>query len=285
MHDIIKLYSESGKVGMVGRWSLFLYSISPNIIRQLGVYSLYQLRKNKLPGNRFVIFAQGRTGSTLLGDLMNSHPDIFVYGEIMQANVIRNLRNPRLFASGLCSLSRKPAVGFKVKIYQLERDQRQDAKKTLEDFHRHGWKIIYLKRMNILRHAISDIRSDATGMFHQVKDKKVSQEGKGVPKKIRIESELLISTMKFRETYLEKEKLALATVPYLTIEYEKDLFNPDVQRAALNRLFEFLELPPHDAETSFKKVTSKNIADDVENFDELEQVLHREGYESYLDWG
>ena len=215
---------------------------------------------------------------------MNSHPDIFTYGEIMQANVIRNLRKPRLFASGLCSLSRKPVVGFKVKIYQLERDQQQDAKKTLEDFHQHGWKIIYLKRTNILRHAISDIRSDATGMFHKVEGKKVSQEGGGGRPKIRIEPEQLITTMKFRETYLKKEVAALDTVPYLTIEYEKDLINPDVQREALNRIFDFLDLPHHDAETSFKKVTSKNIADDVENFDELEKVLHQEGFESYLGW-
>ena len=284
MHDIIQLYSRSGKVGLVNRSSLFLYRISPNFLRQMGVYTLYFLRKGKLPANRFVIFAQGRTGSTLLVDLMNSHPDIFTFGEIMQHNVIRNVRWPRRYAEGLCSLSRKGTVGFKVKIYQIEGTQRKDPKRVLHDFHDHGWKIIYLKRANILRHSISDIRSEKTGTFHKVEGKKVAQEGKGGKRKIRIEPEELMQTMDFREGCLAREKAALEDLPHFTVSYETDLMGEDNQREAMNRLFEFLGLPPHEAETSFRKVTSKNIADDVENFAELERALAESRYAEYLSW-
>jgi LPS sulfotransferase NodH len=284
MHDIIQLYSQSGKVGLVNRSSLFLYRISPNFIRQLGVYALYHLRRGKLPPNRFVIFAQGRTGSTLLVDLMNSHPDIFTFGEIMQHNVIRNVWYPRKYAEGLCSLSRKPTVGFKVKIYQIEGTQNKDPKTVLTDFHEHGWKLIYLRRSNILRHAISDIRSEKTGTFHKVEGKKVAQEGAGGKQKIHIEPGELLHTMKFREDCLEREKHALEDLPHFTVDYETDLMGADNQRAAMNRLFEFLGLPPHDAETSFRKVTAKNIADDVENFAELETELGRSKYAEYLSW-
>jgi LPS sulfotransferase NodH len=284
MHDIIQLYSRSGKVSLINRSSLLLYRYSPNFVRQMGVYTLYHLRKSKLPPNRFVIVAQGRSGSTLLVDLMNSHPDIFTFGEIMAQNVIRNLRWPRKYAEGLCSLSRKGTVGFKAIIYQIGSTQNKDPKKVLHDFHDHGWKIIYLKRSNILRHAISDIRSAKTGTFHKVEGIKVSQEGRGARQKIRIEAEELIRTMKFREDSLALEKVVLEDLPHFTVHYETDLMGADNQRDAMNRLFEFLGLPPHDAETSFRKVTAKNIADDIENFDELREVLAESPYADYLTW-
>ena len=77
----------------------------------------------------------------------------------------------------------------------------------------------------------------------------------------------------------------MGPLPRLTIEYERDLLNPDDQRSTMNRVFEYLDLPPHTAETSFRKVTAKSIADDVENFAELERELAKTDHARFLEWG
>jgi len=282
MHDIIKLYLESGKVALINKPSLYLYRHSPNRVREAAVYALYHLRRGRLPHNRFVVFAQGRTGSTVLVDLMNSHPDIFMFGEIMQYNVIKNLRNPRKWAEGLATLSRQPVAGFKVKVYQLEKTQRQDPGKVLNDLHEGGWKIIYLRRTNLLRHAISDLRSEKTGHFHSTPG---GAAPRGTRLKIDVSWDELVQHIEFREECLEKEHAALAGLPYLTIEYEQNLMGEDAQRDTMNRVYEFLGVPSHDASTGFKKVTSKNIGDDVANFDDLTARLEASGYAQYLGWG
>ena len=283
MQGLIKLYIKSGKVSL-NRASLFFYRRAPFVAREWAAYSLAMLRKSKLPEKRFVIFAQGRTGSTVLVDLMNSHPDVFTFGEIMDYDVIRNLRNPRRYAEGICSLSKSPATGFKVKIYQFENAQRQEPKKVLVDFHENGWKLIYLKRSNIFRHAISDIRSEMTGEFHNVKGTAVGGK-QPTRRKLRIDPGHLIHAMRFREDCIAREQRALESLPHFVVEYEKDLLGPDAQHQTMNRVFEFLDLPPHQAETKFRKVTSHQISDDIENVDELEAELKRHDYGKFLGWG
>jgi len=283
VQGLVKLYLKSGKVSL-NRASLFFYRHSPFFVREQAAYALATLRKSKLPDNRFVIFAQGRSGSTLLVDLMNSHPEIFTFGEIMQHNVVRDLRNPVRYAAGVCSLSKSPATGFKVKVYQIENIQGHDPKVVLTQFHEHGWKLIYLVRTNLLRHAVSDIRTEKTGEFHNVKDAEVGGK-RATERRIRISPDELMKVIRFREECLAKEERALESLPHLRIEYEKDLLGPEAQRESMNRVFDFLGLPPHDAETAFRKVTSRNISDDIENFDELEAELQRTGYDRFFGWG
>lgn len=283
MQGLIKLYLKSGKVSL-NQASLFFYRHSPFIVREQAAYALAVVRKNKLPDNRFVIFAQGRSGSTLLVDLMNSHPEIFTFGEIMQHNVVRNLRNPRRYAEGVCSLSKRPTTGFKVKVHQIEKIQGHDPKAVLTDFHQHGWKLIYLKRSNVLRHAISDVRTEKTGEYHNVKGAEVGGK-RATRQRIRMEMPELMKAIRFRETNLEQEARVLEGLPHLLIEYEKDLLGPEAQRESMNRVFAFLGLPPHDAETAFRKVTSRSIEDDIENFDEIRGELTRAGYDRFFSWG
>jgi LPS sulfotransferase NodH len=283
MHEIIKRYA--GKARLVNDLGLLVYRYSPNFLRRAAVSSLYELRKNKLPGVKFLIFAQGRTGSTVLVDLMNSHPEVVSFGEILAENVIRNVPSPRKWAEGICSLSKRPACGFKVKVYQIEGVQGKDPQATVSDFHQHGWKLIYLKRSNLLRHAISDIRSEKTGLFHLVEKEGEVASSCGPRGPVRIEWEELLKAIHFRERCLAEEARALEGLPHLPIEYEAGILDPQALPQTMNRVYEFLGLPPHAAGTSFRKVSAKNISDDIENFDELERRLQHTEYARFLGWG
>ncbi len=291
MQDIIKMYMKSGKVGLINPITLAAYRYSPHKLREWAVYCLYGVRKSKVPKNKFMIYAQGRTGSTVLVDLMNSHPDVFTFPEILQGGVVSNVSKPLWWAEGICSLSKKPTTGFKVKVYQIEKNQGHDPKKVLREFHERGWKIIYLKRANILRHAVSDLRSEKTGHFHNIKESQVGAgqvkqaDGKKPRKKVHITWEELKIAMDYRVECLEKEAVSLEGIPHHTVEYERDLLDQDKQPETLNGVYEFLGVPSHTASTEFKKVTAKDIADDVENFSELEPLLSDSKYASYLGWG
>jgi hypothetical protein len=215
---------------------------------------------------------------------MNSHPAIFTFGEIMHRNVVRSVRDPIRYAEGVCSMSRSAVTGFKVKVQQIERDQGHNARDMLLRFHARGWKLINLRRTNLVRHAISDIKSEKTGRYHDVKG---SADGglRTAHRRIRIEPAELTDGIAFLERSLEREERALESLPHLRIEYEKDLLGPEAQRESMLRVFDYLGLPAHDAQTAFRKVTSRNMSEEIENFRELEQQLERAGYAHYLGWG
>jgi hypothetical protein len=65
----------------------------------------------------FVIFGQGRTGSTPLMRPLNSDPEIHCDGEILQRKVL----SPYHFVKAYRHRAPHPFFGIKVKIYQLRR--------------------------------------------------------------------------------------------------------------------------------------------------------------------
>ena len=275
--EILKLSVRQGKVGLVGPLTLALYRHSPHVARELGAYGLYLLRRRHLPPRKFLVFAQGRSGSTLLVDLLNSHPDVFSYGELLQEDVVTNVRRPRLFVEGLLTLSRRPTSGFKVKVSQLSGAQRRDPGEVLADFERHGWKLIHLKRSNILKHAISSVRAEKTGQFHNI-----GGSGKPGSAAVRIEVEELLENLRARQRQAAAESRALAALPHLTVEYESDLTGTENQKVALRRVFEYIGVEPREATTVFRKVTAERLEDSVSNFAELEVALRGSEYEGYL---
>ena len=111
------------------------------------------------PRQKFVIFGQGKSGSTLLTTLFNSHPEIHCDQEIL----FNPVKFPKLFVRARCRAAVKPVYGFKVKIYQLNgmtwtspRQSISDPSTFLRYFQQRGWKIIYLRRENLLRTEISN---------------------------------------------------------------------------------------------------------------------------------
>jgi hypothetical protein len=244
------------------------YRKLPNLVREYAVYILSLLAPLTLPENRFVIFAQGRTGSTLLVDLINSHPDIFTYGEIFHKNVIKNVRNPVRFATGLMVLNKKSTCGFKVKVYQLINDQKQDPEKTLKSFANNGWKIIYLHRDNYFLHAISDLRSEKLKVWHELKSNKNSAD-----KKIHISYEEMIEALEFRERNRIKEEECLRNIEHYSVSYEDDLGNAEKQKVFAKDMLQFLGLSETTLDTKLQKVVKGSLSEVIENYEELEKQL------------
>jgi LPS sulfotransferase NodH len=274
MHEVIKRYAAMGKVALVNRLTLALWRLLPSRLKELAVAGFRWARRGRLPSTRFVIFAQGRSGSTLLVDLLNSHPQISCLAEIFAGHVISGVRDPVGFAEGLLGLGRLPAGGFKVKIYQISRDQRRDPAEFLARFHRRGWKLIHLRRENVLRQAVSDLRSEMTREFHQVGAREPAAGGRAP---VAIPPRSLLESMARRREYLAAEERALAGLPHLTLRYEQDLLEPEARARAMDRVFAYLGLPPHRAETAFRKVLSSDLSQVLANYEQVRRALVEAG--------
>lgn len=110
-------------------------------------------------GTRFVIFAQGRSGSTALRALLTNPPNVLSEGELLMEHKFL----PHKFLDGKAQrhTSEGLAWGFKLKWWHLTEYQNQDVCSFLRNLYERDWKIIYLRRRNILFQALSTLSGEA----------------------------------------------------------------------------------------------------------------------------
>lgn len=210
----------------------------------------------------FVIFAQGRTGSTLLVDLMNSHDGVQCDGEIFGWPV----RFPDAWLKAHRQRWPDLHYGFKVKPYQLSIDQGLDPVAWVRRVHERGWKLIYLSRRNVLRHALSNMVAEQVGFtFRGVRP----ADSAG----ITVDPEMLLGAMSVREEQREVEYAALAGVPHVSVCYEDDLLKPERHQATLDRLSDALGLPRARARAEVRRITSDDLRTTIANYDEVASAV------------
>ncbi len=230
---------------------------------------------HRKPQNRFVIFAQGRTGSTLLKELLNCHPAVHCDEEILYYPKLF----PGYFIGRKSSQSKKMSYGFKLKIYQLTEVQKiRDPRRFVLDLAERGWKIIHLKRENVLRQTISFLYAEKKSRFHLWKDDKRPLDDK----KIEVNCAQLVEMMQKRDEYYKMENEVLKGLPAHPLSYEKDLLPPHGQQEAMDGVFGFLGLPTAAVSTRLMKSVSDRLEDVISNYSELERQLKNSKYEQYL---
>lgn len=216
----------------------------------------------KEPITKYVIFGQGRTGSKLLCKLLDCHPDIYADTEI--------LYNPKAFlftyVNAKARMSRpETCYGFKVKAYQLVRKHNIDPTHFLGQLHQNGWKIIYLKRNNYLRHAISNMVAKERQQFHCTQASKKNTL-------VRINCQKLLDAMNERKRWQMEEIKVLKNLnlSYEQVEYESDLLNSLEHSNTANRIFQFLGMEKIDnISTSMTRSTENSLESFVSNVDEV----------------
>lgn len=242
--------------------------------REIRAYARLVVKKSDMPATKFVIFAQGRTGSELLRSLINSSPEIHCEDEIFYHKVFF----PQAYLRGRLALSQKRVYGFKVKIYQLTQEQQiHDPGQFMHDLHKQGWKIIYLKRRNVLRQTFSAFLAMRRQIFHH---KLV--DGSQKPKKMRVDCDKLVKKIQERQGYLAQEKQILEHLPHITIVYEDDLLKAENHQNTSDKVFDYLGVPPVPVETQYVRITSDQLSDFVENYDEVVQAVSEAGYAEFL---
>ena len=259
------------------RWFLWgLWNPIVGFAKDMSVYPRALLHR-RLPDTRFVVFGLGRSGSTLLCDLLDGHSAIQCDGELFKRRIFAPIR----FTHDCARLSGSSAYGFKVKIHQLVNKQKvEDVRGYLTTIHDGGWKIVHLHRKNVLRQALSNILRVKSRRSHLYQSRDGSQPKTSA---IPVDIERLRSAMENLSNWRAREDEALDGLPFQSVAYEDDLYSADLQQATIRRLVEWLELTFEPVKTDLVRITPKSLRDLVENYDEVADAVTGTDFEKHLD--
>jgi len=233
----------------------------------------------KKKNTNFIIFGQSRSGSTLLMDLIKSHPEIncetelFNYLELFPKfkplrSLFRSFPLPYIYYRA--KKTQKAVYGFKLFFFQVH-----NPEKCLAQLARKNWKFIHIKRQNLLRQSLSNIIAMETNHWHRRVENKPSVE------KIEIKPERLLHVLKNRTAWKLKEKKLIEKYNHITITYEDDLMDKDKWQQTANKVFRYLEIDPIEVNSELKKTYKKPYTELILNFAELKKAVQNSPF-SYL---
>lgn len=230
-------------------------------------------------GTKFILLASQRTGSTLLKTLLDSHPDILVFGELF-VSFDRidwaNRKEPRDPAPLLDEFQSRPyeavcnhiyapyardgrAAGFKL-LYHQARGGAQAAlwERLREDREIH---VLHLTRRNKLKQLVSREMARETNAWIRFKD---DQPPPTVT--LRLEPKQCEAEFHHLERCRLREKVAFKEHPYFELCYEDLVRN---RGEVLDRVLAFLEVPPHSLKSHLCRQSSRPLREVLENYGEL----------------
>ena len=244
---------------------------------ELANYIAYLFKPSPPPATRVLIFAHGRTGSTVLESLLASTGHFHSHGELLESSVRGTIIWPLALILGAAKRQAGNCVSH-VKVAQItvDRARELDPAHFLETLQNNGWKIIYLRRQNKLRHMLSQSIAVHRGDYHKYDDE---------PEAIRLtlEREFFLRFAQYRDTGDKLEAAALQNVDYLPVFYEADLESGDNHQETVNKILDYLGLERREVHTKHRKINQSSIKDIVLNYDDLEAYAKEYNYSQYLD--
>jgi hypothetical protein len=219
----------------------------------------------------FVIFAQGRTGTWLLRDLLNSHPKVQCDKEILQQRVLLPMR----CVKGHVRCSARTVYGFHVQINQLLSTQPCDPYDFMHALDNQGWHILYLKRNDIVRQSLS------TMIAHQRQEWVTTQANPLDGQRFTIDPQALLDWLRRRVEHQALEAYILKNLDHLCLDYETHLQDSAVHQQTMDRVFEYLRLETMPVSTVIQKIMPQDLREVIANYDVVEQAVRQSAYAGY----
>jgi LPS sulfotransferase NodH len=226
---------------------------------------------------KFMVFAQGRTGSWLLRDLLNSHPRVHADKEVLQWPI----QFPKRALLGLSSSYNTRVYGCHVQIKQIRDVQGKNVAEFLSYLHQQDWKIIYLRRNNYLRQSVSSMLAVQRRLWKSSQTEHLNSDG--VEHKYTLDCSALLRWLNKRQIYRKQEQLALSGLPFLELVYEHDLRGCDQHQKTAERIFDYLGLDSVTVKSSLKRLGSNNLVEQIENYEEVVAMLESSQQMHFLD--
>lgn len=238
---------------------------------------------------RFIVFGMGRTGSSLLADLLNAHPQVRCEGELFHAErarlrLITQLRQ----RYSLCYLayrqarmqlfSAKTVYGFKLHT-KLNKPQLEDMASFLHSAVQQEWRIIHLTRKMLFSQVISGLVARQTGRYfgQAIQPEPLIQIEVAVDK-------LLIALEKTRVIHQNHQHI-LRDLPHLVLTYEDDLADQVNWPRTLARCCAYLDIAKVEAVHScVTKPWQRSYAELIGNYAELQACYSAYVARNGLDW-
>lgn len=234
------------------------------------------------------MFHLGRSGSTVLGDLLDQHPDIFWDSEIYLPEYHKcfySRQKNAVFDPFTLFESRRQRSGMAYYGFESKTTDQEFMNCSVDDFI-HGLaeanvkKFILLRRANLLRIAASFQLAYKKRAFHVWKHEQPQlrkirlleiDKGMGIKKPLLEQLHQWTAELQRLETALQGHNL-------LELNYESDIETDPL--IALRKVTDFLELPPlGNPSINLKRANPFPLRDFVEDFEQVITVLQGTPYE------
>ena len=225
---------------------------------------------------RYILFSQSRSGTQLMRWLMDCHPDIRAEGEILHhglrythSRLIQEPARllPELLMWGRGGLENQPVYGCTLMFYHP-----RFPGFTFRRLAALGYRFVHLFRDDPLAIAWSYLIAEKSGTWHAKK------EAPPVDYTVRIEPAELQAELEKRVLYRRQQLDLIAKIPHVTVSYNEDLRNQDGWQAALDRVFDYLDLPPAPVSAPLRKTDARAREEVIENHGELMDWLCQSPY-------
>lgn len=230
---------------------------------------------------KFMIISRARSGSTLLTQLLNSHPDVHCGRELLANRVLFAER----YLNRLAEKSTMLACGSKLLSYQMAQVQRfRNPVEFLDRLNKSGFRLIHLER-DTFSQTLSLAIAQTTRLFHQ-KDSAGSGAGKrkwdntrepvSAKKPIHIDIDDFLRRLEWSDMLLEYERHCLRDLPHLAISYDKDLQASGDRQHAADRAFDWIGVPSVPVSVGLKKILPPDSKSVIANYDELATRMRKQ---------
>jgi hypothetical protein len=177
-------------------------------------------------------------------------------------------------------MAKTRAHGFKFKIYQLTETQGvSDVRGFIEDLMNSGWRMIYLKRQNVVRLAISGLVREHTGIAHRIGD----NGARASLPRLHIDPQRLMASVEAIQQRHQREERTIADLPVCRVVYDDDLLREEAQQRTCERIFDWLGLEQAPIRCDLKPTSPKKLSDMIENYDDIVQALAGTPEERFID--
>ncbi len=262
--------------------------------------------------NNHIILTSGRSGSNYLANVLNLHPQIVNYGEVLASMIVPYklyakckicpwqieqyldafYQSRILFYTGQCYSAYAHWKADKPTNFKTYRNVTNIGTKDfflnvrakqVEDYYlsRPEIAIIYLHRGNLLKRYLS-------GVFLKKTRVAATEEKPLAVEKVIIDLSQMKKSLAAMEQEIANEQRILVALDQhrhrlFPIKYE-DYFSSEESITDYNqRLFEFLGVKPIAIKSQHKKILPQAMPDLIENYDEFSNSLRHTQYEQYLE--
>ena len=237
---------------------------------------------------RFFILAAGRTGSTRLRLLLDSHPSVRCHGEVFGENlstltgpgaedpgVLAEMRsaNAADFAKNTVFAAKgEDAVGFKILYHQLERSWEGLMEALVEE---KDIRVIHLVRRNGIKRFLSEF------FVGNVTQKNIFQKGEEIPplNSVKIPVSVLLENLEYIEMASTRMRRTFRDHPFREVAYEDSL---EDNGSAMREILKFLGVPSAELSVGIRKILPDDMRQIIANYDELATALRGSRFEYML---
>ena len=225
---------------------------------------------------RFVVLTRDRTGSNMLIQTLNAHPDIAADYEIF--GKLRGETEESILSG---CFGKQPfyikAKGFKIFYYHpqdAEDSPIWDLLADMEDLH-----VIHLKRRNLLHVEVSSRVAYTTGVYGVRSEKEYSVYQKKLSP-VKFSHDDLLRLFKQNQDWETTGAGRFTGHPMIEVCYEDMIAQFDNE---YRRVLAFLGIEYRPPRTDFKKQRTKSMRDLVEHYDELKSSFVGTEWERFFD--